>query len=114
MCTTGADETIEHLFFNYPFADQCWAKININWDLTLNLEDRLLQGMQNNGLEFFMEASMIATWEIWKIRNDKIFNRGNPSINRWFCNFKSQCLLQSIRFKADLRSAFCYWLDAFS
>ena len=30
------------------------------------------------------------------------------------CYFKSQCLLQSIRLKVDLRLAFCFWLDAFS
>ena len=114
MCSTGEDETIEHLFFTCPFASLCWNKININWDLALNLEDRLNQGRQNNGLNFILEASMIATWELWKIRNDKNFNRGSPSVDRWLCNFKSQSLLQSIRFKADLQSAFCFWLDAFS
>jgi hypothetical protein len=57
---------------------------------------------------------MMAAWELWKLRNDKILNRGTPSLAKWFNNFKNQCLLQSIRFKSDLRSTFCYWLDAFS
>ena len=60
-----------------------------------------MQARQDSGMAFFLEASMIAAWEIWKIKNDKVFNRQNPSHARWFCNFKSQCLLLSIRFKAE-------------
>ena len=114
LCTTGADETIDHLFFSCPFAGLCWTKISFNWDLTLNLEDRILKGTNDIGLDFSMEAAMIAAWELWKIRNDRVFNRGNPTVSRRFCNFKNQCLLHTVRFKADLRSAFCSWLDAFS
>lgn len=53
-------------------------------------------------------------WEIWKLRNDKVFNNGPAHIDVWFRNFKNHCLLQSLRFKDDLRSAFCFWLDAYS
>jgi hypothetical protein len=65
-------------------------------------------------LPFFLEASMLAAWELWKIRNDLNFNIQPPSQQRWFQNFKNQCSSQSIRFSSDLRSAFCFWLDAFS
>ena len=61
-----------------------------------------------------MEVVTIAAWEIWKIRNDRMFNNGKVHVNIWFANFKNQCLLQSLRFKDDLRSAFCFWLDAYS
>ena len=56
---------------------------------------------------------MIAAWEVWKLRNDKIFNRRSPSLHLWFCNFKNQCVSHSVRFKEDLKSSFCVWLDAF-
>jgi hypothetical protein len=114
MCSLREDGTIEHLFFTCSFAVQCWNRLNFTWDLSLNLEDRLSQARQYSGLQFFTEAAMIAAWELWKIRNDKIFNRSTPSQDRWFYNFKNQCMLQSARFKADLRSAFCFWLDAFT
>jgi hypothetical protein len=39
------------------------------------LDERLLQGKKNSGHDFFIEAALIATWEIWKMRNDKIFDR---------------------------------------
>jgi hypothetical protein len=29
MCNMGVNETIEHLFFNCPFAIQCWSRINV-------------------------------------------------------------------------------------
>lgn len=89
MCNTGEEETIEHLFFSCPFAVQCWNKLNFTWDLSLGLKDRLAQAKQDCGLAFFTEASMIAAWELWKIRNDKIFDRRESTQDRWFCNFKS-------------------------
>jgi hypothetical protein len=46
--------------------------------------------------------------------NDKIFNRGNHSIARWFSNFQNECYTHLVRFKVDLQSAFRAWLDAFS
>jgi len=114
MCHTGATETIEHLLFLCPFARQCWMTLNFVWDISLNIEDRLARVREANGQEFFVEAAMIATRELWKIRDDKVFERQNPSHAGWVCNFKKQGLLQSLRFKADLRSTFCFWLDAFS
>jgi hypothetical protein len=42
------------------------------------------------------------------MRNDKIFEWRDPCQARWLCNFKSQCSLQSLRLKPNLRSAFCF------
>jgi hypothetical protein len=65
-------------------------------------------------LPFFTEAALIGAWELWKLRNDKIFQRRDPTPVLWLANFKNQCFAQSVRFKDDLRSSFCFWLDAFS
>jgi hypothetical protein len=43
------------------------------------MEDRLAQACHDSGLPFFLEASMLAAWELWKISNDLIFNRQPPS-----------------------------------
>jgi hypothetical protein len=114
MCNSGEDETVDHLFFNCSFARQCWAHIGIAWETNLNLEERFLQAKASSGHIFFIEAVMIAAWELWKVRNDKVFNMHEPSRTRWLDDFKVQGYLQSVRFGADLRSAFCFWLDAFS
>jgi len=114
VCETREDETIEHIFFTCPFASQCWASINFVWDHSINLQDRFIQARQSHGHSFFTEASLIAAWKIWKMHNDKVFKRREPCQARWLYNFKNQCFLRSVRFKADLRSAFYFWLDALS
>jgi hypothetical protein len=114
MCDTGEQETLEHLFFGCPFAQECWATISIVWDDSLQLHDRLMQAATIHNIPFFTEAALIAAWELWKMRNDKVFQRREPSPTTWLSNFKHQCYLQSVRFKDDLRSSFYVWLDAFS
>jgi len=74
MCTTGTQETIDHLFFMCPYAQQCWNRIGFTWDNGMSLADRIQYGVNHHNIQFFMEASMIAACEIWKVRNDKIFN----------------------------------------
>ena len=111
MCSARIEEDIDHLFFECPFAVQCWASINFSWDMSLQ---RFIRARDVHGLEFFTEASIIAAWELWKLRNDKIFQCRDPKHSIWLANFKHQCLSQSVRFRDDLRSSFCFWLDAFS
>jgi hypothetical protein len=50
MCNIGELETIEHLFFNYPFAKECWQKISFDWEENMELSNRLIRGqvMHNN------------------------------------------------------------------
>jgi hypothetical protein len=76
--------------------------------------ERLAAASSTHNLEFFKEASLIAAWELWKVRNYKVFQRRDPSTTIWLANFKNKCITQSVRFKVDLRSSFCFWLDAFS
>jgi hypothetical protein len=114
MCSNGDIETIEHLFFSCPFAESCWDKIGVQWNQALHLHDRLAEARNVHNIPCFTEMAMTAAWELWKVRNDKVFQRQAPSLDRWFNNFKSQCLLQSVRFKEGLRLSFCVWLDAFS
>jgi hypothetical protein len=113
MCETGEMETINHLFFDCTFARRCWSKILFHWDLSLGIQDRFIKASQEHGIPFFIEAALIAAWELWKLRNNKMFDRGPPSINLWFSNFLTQCNAHLVRFKTDLRSAFSVWLDAF-
>jgi hypothetical protein len=106
MCNTGSEEDIEHLFFQCPFANQCWAAIGFTWDNSLPLMERLARPRQDHDLQFFTEAALIGAWELWKIRNDKVFQRHDPTLSSWLANFKSQCILHLVRFREDLPFAF--------
>jgi len=53
--------------------------MNVQWDEQLGLLPGLAQARANSGLPFFIEMVMIASWEIWKVRNKKIFHGKNPS-----------------------------------
>jgi len=114
MCNTGSEEDIDHLFFHCPFASQCWAAIDFTWDTSLSLPERFARASQDHDLQFFTEASLIGAWELWKLRNDKVFQRHDPTLSRWLANLKNQCILHLVRFREDLRSSFYFWLDAFS
>jgi hypothetical protein len=66
LCSTGEEEAIEHLLFSCLFESICWGVLDINWDTSINLSDRIMHARQTSGLVFFTEISMIAAWEIWK------------------------------------------------
>jgi hypothetical protein len=55
--------------------------------------ERLVAANSLHNLDFFAEATLIAAWELWKLRNDKIFQRRQPTHAIWLANFKNQCIL---------------------
>jgi hypothetical protein len=70
--------------------------------MSLGIEDRFLKASREHDIPFFTEAALIAAWELWKLRNNNIFDRGPPSINLWFSNFLFQCNAHLVRFMVDL------------
>ena len=69
----GDGETIEHLFFDRPFAKECWGTLNFIWERSLPIMDRLVQAASTQNIPFFTEVALIAAWELWKMRNGKVF-----------------------------------------
>ena len=43
LCNHNAEEDVDHLFFGCPFAVNCWLRLNIVWDLDLELHHRISQ-----------------------------------------------------------------------
>jgi hypothetical protein len=64
LCNTREVETIEHLFFDCPFAKDCWTAIHVDWDASFPLQDRFNQARLSSNLPFFTEATLIAAWEL--------------------------------------------------
>lgn len=62
---------------------------------------------------FFMEIFTIAAWEIWKIRNARIFHGDPPSIQKWKSNFIDSVHLQMHRLRDPLLSLVSLWISLF-
>jgi hypothetical protein len=76
LCDRHELETRDHLFFfSCPFAQACWEKVNIQWDTTLQISARFISAQQGFNGPCFMEIVVCTAWNIWKERNDYIFNQ---------------------------------------
>jgi hypothetical protein len=61
---------------------------------------------------FFMEIFIIAAWQIWKQRNNFIFDRGRPSFDSWKSSFFEEASLQAHRFSEQKRPEYLLCIDA--
>ena len=111
MCASAVEEDIEHLLFSCPFAGSCWNKLGVIWHSTVDAHGRLVHTVGSSNIPLFMEVFLIATWEIWKLRNAKIFDNGRPVLRLWLHNFKQQAQLQLLRVREIDKPPFVQWLD---
>jgi hypothetical protein len=89
------------------------SHLGINWNLDLPFHSMMEEAKSQSTLIFFMEFFIIASWTIWKQRNDFIFNRGVSSFLNWKRSFCNEAYLQSSRMKSELCSAFLSLLDVY-
>ena len=94
-----------------PLSTSCWTKMGIQWPATVNIKDRILQTAKRSNIPRFMEAFLIAAWEIWNLRNSKIFDNGRPTTRLWLHNFKQQAQLQLLRVREVDKVPFVQCLD---
>jgi hypothetical protein len=64
------------------------------------------EARQSFNIDFFMEVFIIGAWQIWKERNNFIFNRANPSFRSWKLGFLDEAMLLSFRMKDNLKALF--------
>jgi len=53
----------------------------------------------------------IATWHIWKQRNNHIFEGRRPTVREWTSNFIEEARLQAHRIKDSKRQDFLNWVN---
>jgi hypothetical protein len=106
LCNNNTEETAFHLFFSCPFSQSCWQHLGISWDFSLEFFQMMHQAKLQYQSTFFMEIFTIAAWEIWKQRNNFIFDRGRPSFVSWKSSFCVEAKLQAHRFSEYKRPVF--------
>jgi hypothetical protein len=60
-------------------------ELSIEWNQHDDLQIVLEHAKRSFGHSFFMEVIIIACWNIWLIRNGKIFRQKNGSFTMWKC-----------------------------
>jgi hypothetical protein len=110
LCASTHLETREHLFFECEFARGCWEALGIHWDLSQHITSHVMAAKQFFVGPCFMEILGCATWNIWKMRNDLIFQGQNASINRWKVKFQGDLMLHRFKVKEMLVQPLIDWL----
>ena len=106
LCNRNMEETAFHLFFGCPFSQSCWQQLDIHWNLGADFFQMITQAKQQFSSTFFMEIFIIGAWQIWKPRNNFIFDRGRPSLVSWKQNFVEEARLQAHRLCDSKRATF--------
>uniref|UniRef100_A0A0A9HPG2 Uncharacterized protein n=1 Tax=Arundo donax TaxID=35708 RepID=A0A0A9HPG2_ARUDO len=60
-----------------------------------------------------MEVFTIAAWEIWNLRNGKIFEQQQPTVQLWIVKFKEQVLLHLHRVSEGMKQQILQWIQLF-
>jgi len=111
LCSASPEEDVWHLFFDCQFSRECWATLNVIWPDTQDIHELLAGGRSPFGRQFFMELFIVASWEIWNMRNEMVFNGVQACRRSWIVKFKRQILLQLLRVKEEYHPPIVTWLD---
>jgi hypothetical protein len=79
-CFCDHEETVQHLFFQCPFAKIVWSIVRMTLYITPplninNLFDAWLNGVSKTEKVQIRVGTCAILWAIWHVRNDFIFNR---------------------------------------
>jgi hypothetical protein len=82
LCSADALEDWSHLFFECNFSVRVWIYLQVNW--TSGSGPEMLKNTKKifKG-PCFVEIIILACWNIWKQRNNKIFKNIQPTFRNW-------------------------------
>lgn len=112
LCQSATIESRDHLFFDCDFASHCWEFLHIPWDVSLPITNRFIAARDLFQGPNFMMVFACAAWNIWKSRNDLIFNQVQASFNRWKVGFQKDLLLHRFRVKQVDIQPLVDWLSS--
>ena len=110
LCSLGIHETRDHMFIDCQFATDCWERIHIHWLNSPSYLDRVRQAKDSFSGPLFLEILACAAWNIWKIRNEFIFQDQQPSMGRWRVKFKADLQLHQYRVKSSMVQPLLQWI----
>ena len=112
LCPTRAHEDRDHLFFTCAFSQRIWNYLQIEWQQGDDLYSIVKAARRGFAKPFFSEVVMIACWNLWLVRNDKIFNHIRPRFAVWRSKVIHDFRLLVYRMKAKYRESFVQWINS--
>jgi hypothetical protein len=112
LCPTHIDEDWLHLFFHCNFSQRVWNYLQIEWEPGDTMEEIFCLSRRNFTKPFFTEVVLLATWHIWKQRNEAIFQGVLPSFRGWRRRFVQDALLHVHRIKDKHVDSFKLWVNS--
>ena len=114
LCPTRAREDRLHLFFDCNFSQRVWNYLQISWPQGQDLQASVHAARQSFGQPFFMEVLILACWNIWKQRNEKIFEHQRPSFGGWKRRFIHDISMLVHRIKKKHLHLLVSWIGSLS
>lgn len=111
LCQSIVIEDLMHLFFQCPFAQNCWNLLCITCDTTRSLEGMFIKAKLDYQGSCFMEKFLCAAWNIWKQRNSFILYQKTPSLSSWRRLLKSDLFLLLFRINARYHDVIISWIN---
>jgi len=110
LCPGNHREDRDHLFFNCRFSHRVWNYLQMYWPPGEDQVETVIQARRDFAKPFFTELVFIACWNIWTIRNGKVFRNERPSFNRWRSSFIHDISLMTHMIKSKFRDELFRWI----
>ena len=78
LCCAHTREDRDHLFFGCQFSARIWCYLQVGW-CNGTMDASIIQAKRNFKGPCFSEIVILACWNIWKQRNDWIFEGIRPT-----------------------------------
>jgi hypothetical protein len=110
LCPGRHYEDRAHLFFDCMFSVRVWNYLQIPWVSNDSIQAVVAEAKRSFNKPFFMEVMMVACWNIWIIRNGKIFRQEKPTFGKWKAHFIHDITLLQHRIKVKHKDALLSWI----
>jgi hypothetical protein len=97
------EETLVHLFWACPFAEQCWNFVCPQRSKRLSILESFEDVRSKIKLPLAMEILILAAWGIWIVRNNKVFKNQNVAFNSWKAIYSEELRLLLHRMKKNMQ-----------
>ena len=104
------EETLHHLFWGCPFAQQCWDFICPTRTPNLSVLEAFQDLKEKLRYPFYMEIIILGAWAICITRN--FFENIAPSFQGWKFIFLEELKLLKYRMRKKHERQFSVWLDS--